>query len=507
MKKFVLWIAAGALILGAVGCVDREAQKQSKVTEKVVNNPVKAVSVGTPLIDSVSETVEFTGEVTAGEDTTIGSKQTNKVLAVYVKDGDSVTAGQLLATLDDTSVQAQLKQAQAQLATGLASMASARAQYMQATRNASVGPHKSTIQVQFAQTQVRSAQRNLDKVTSGARPEERRQADAALASAKASLDLQTKQLERTKKLVEEGALPGQNLDQQQATYDQALAQYKQASESVKLYEVGNRQEDIDTARASLQSAQENLRTAQDQKKLDPLLKDQVDAASAQIESARAQIESARAQIQIAQQAIADTKIVAPFAGRVSGKPIQSGSVVSGSTSIVRIVGGGGIYYTGQVPSSNVDSIHNGDNVQIHIDGAGDKPYPGKVISINPMADSVGRLFSVRVQFTGEITSVRPGMFARGSVAIRTIQHATLVPSIALVTKNGETFAFVVEGTKAKQVKVTTGLSKGELIQVTGLNADAKLIIAGQESLVDGSEVSIKGNVAAKNDSAATGAQG
>ena len=439
MKKFVLWIAAGALILGAVGCVDREAQKQSKVTEKVVNNPVKAVSVGTPLIDSVSETVEITGEVTAGEDTTIGSKQTNKVLAVYVKE--------LLATLDDTSVQAQLKQAQAQLATGLASMASARAQYMQATRNASVGPHKSTIQVQFAQTQVRSAQRNLDKVTSGARPEERRQADAALASAKASLDLQTKQLERTKKLVEEGALPGQNLDQQQATYDQALAQYKQASESVKLYEVGNRQEDIDTARASLQSAQENLRTAQDQKKLDPLLKDQVDAASAQI------------------------------------------------------------YYTGQVPSSNVDSIHNGYNVQIHIDGAGDKPYPGKVISINPMADSVGRLFSVRVQFTGEITSVRPGMFARGSVAIRTIQHATLVPSIALVTKNGETFAFVVEGTKAKQVKVTTGLSKGELIQVTGLNADAKLIIAGQESLVDGSEVSIKGNVAAKNDSAATGAQG
>ena len=62
MKKFVLWIAAGALILGAVGCVDREAQKQSKVTEKVVNNPVKAVSVGTPLIDSVSETVEITGE-------------------------------------------------------------------------------------------------------------------------------------------------------------------------------------------------------------------------------------------------------------------------------------------------------------------------------------------------------------------------------------------------------------------------------------------------------------
>jgi len=507
MKKFVLWTAAGVLVLGAIGCVDREAQKQSNVTERVVNNPVKAVTVGTPIVDSVSETVEITGDVTAGEDTTIGSKQTNKVLAVYVKDGDLVSAGQLLATLDDTSAQAQLKQAQAQLATAQASAAVARSQYIQATRNANVGPHKSTIQVLFAQAQVKAAQRNLDKLMNGARPEERRQADASLASAKATLDLQKKQLDRTRTLVEEGALPGQNLDQQQAAYDQAAAQYKQASEAVKIYEVGNRQEDIDSARANLQSAQENLRTAQDQKRLDPLLKDQVDAANAQVDSARAQLESAKAQIQIAQQAIADTKIFAPFAGRISGKPIQVGTVASGSTAIVRVVGGNGIYFTGQVPSSNVDKIHSGDNVQIHIDGAGDKPYAGKVVSINPIADSVGRLFSVRVLFTGDIASVRPGMFARGNVVIRTIDHAILVPSIALVTKNGETFAFVVVGNKAKQVKVTTGLTKGELIQVTGLNSDAKLVVEGQDSLVDGSDVNVKGTIAAKNDAASTGAQG
>ena len=488
MRKLFFWSAAGVLVLAATGCVDREAQKQSKATEKVVNNPVKAVSIVMPTVDTVSEYVEMTGDVTAGEDTTIGSKQTNRVVAVFVKDGDSVTAGQLLATLDDTAAQAQLKQAQAQVATATASMASARSTLIQAMRNANIGPHKSTIQVLNAQAQVRGAQRAYDKVVNGTRPEERRQSDAALASAKATLDLQEKQLARTKTLVEEGALPGQNLDQAQATYDQALAQYKSAQETVAIYKAGNRQEDIDTAKASLQSAQENLRTAQDQKKLDPLLKDQVDAANAQVESTRAQLDSARAQISIAQQTIGDTKIFAPFSGKVSGKPIQAGTVAGSNTPIVRIIGGNGIYFNGQVPSSNVGRVSPGDTVQIHVDGVSDKIFAGKIVTINPLADSVGRLFSVRVQFIGDLDGIKPGMFARGNIAVRTVKDAVLIPTQAVITKGEKQFVFTVLGGKAKQVSVTTGLTKGDLIQVTGISADAKVVISGQDDLLDGAAV-------------------
>ena len=495
MKKLFLWSAAGVLVLAATGCVDREAQQQSKATEKVVNNPVKAVTVQPATVGSVSEYVEITGDVTAGEDSTIGSKQSNRVVAVLVKDGDSVTAGQLLATLDDTAAQAQLKQAQAQVATATAAMATARSGLIQAMRNANIGPHKSTIQVLAAQAQVRGAQRALDKVVNGSRPEERRQADAALASAKATLDLQEKQLARTKTLVDEGALPGQNLDQIQATYDQALAQYKSAQENVAIYKAGNRQEDIDTAKANLQSAQENLRTAQDQKKLDPLLKDQVDTANAQVDSARAQLESARAQIQIAQQAIQDTKIFAPFSGKVSGKPIQAGTVAGSSTAIVRIVGGNGIYFNGQVPSSNIGRVSPGDSVQIHVDGVPNKTFEGKIVTVNPLADSVGRLFSVRVQITGDMDGVKPGMFARGNIAVRTVKDAVLVPIQSVLSKGDQHFLFTVEGGKAKQVTVTTGLTKGDLIQVIGLSPDSKVVTNGQEDLLDGAAVKESGTKA------------
>jgi len=491
MNRWLLWTAGGVLALSVSGCVDRQAQKESKATEQIVNNPVKSVTVESAKTDSVTESIEITGDVTASDDTTIGSKQTNRVVAVFVKDGDVVTKGQLLATLDDTAAQAQLKQAQAQVATAAASMSTARSQVAQALQNLAVGPHKSSVQVLLAKAQVNGSQRGLDKIVNGARPEERRQAQANLDSAKANLELQKKQLERTKTLVDEGAVSGQTLDQQRASYDQAVAQVKSAQEAVNINKNGSRQEDIDAARAQLQQAIEGLRNAEDQKKLDPLLKDQLDAANAQVEGARAQLESAKAQIQIANQAEEDTKVFAPFSGRVSGRPIQAGTVAGSSTPIVRIVGGDGVYFNGQIPSSNIDKVRVGLQVQVHVDGLSGKSFKGQIVGVNPLGDSVGRLFSVRVQFSGSMEGLKPGMFARGSVAIRTIPNAVVVPTIAIQSRGDDRFVFVVDGNKAKQVKVTPGITKGEWTQVTGLSEGAKVVTAGQEDLIDGSQVKVQ----------------
>lgn len=500
MNRWLLITAGGILTLGATGCVDRQAQKESKATESVVNNPIKSVSVQSARIDSISDEVEITGDVTASDDTTIGSKTNNRVVSVFVKDGDVVSKGQLLATLDDSGAQAQLKQAVAQVSTALASMATAKSQLDQANRNLVVGPHKSTVQVLSARAAVQGSQRALDKLIAGARPEERRQAQANLDSAKSNLQLQSKQLERTKKLVAEGALSGQSLDQQQSSYDQAAAQVKSAQEAVNINTNGSRQEDIDSARAELKQSLEALHNAEDQKKLDPLLKDQVDAANAQIESSRAQLSSARAQIQIANQAIADTKIYAPFNGHVSGRPIQVGTVAGASTAIVRIVGGDGVYFNGQIPSENIDKVHVGQAVKIHVDGQPDKTLSGQIVGVNPLADSVGRLFSVRVQISGGTEGIRPGMFARGTVTVRTISGAVVVPTVAIVSRGTSRSVFVVEGTKAKEVKITIGLSKGDTTQVIGLPADAKVVTAGQDTLVDGTQVTVKATTTVFNDS-------
>lgn len=490
MNRWTL-LAASTVVLSVGGCVDRAAQKESKATEQLVTNPVKAVTVKESHAETLTQTVEMTGDVTALDDTTIGSKQNNRVTGVFVNDGDSVTKGELLATLDDTGANAQLKQAQAQVATAISSMMNARAQLAQAEQNFAVGPHRSTVGVLMAQAEVNGSRRGYDKVVNGARPEERKQAEANLESAKANLVYQQKQYERMKTLVDEGAMAGQNLDQQKAAFDQAVAQVKNAQEAVDIDINGSRPEDIDSAKAQLEQALQSLKSAEDQKKLDPLLRDQVDAAKAQVDGARAQLESAHAQIQIAEQAVADTKIYAPFDGHVAGRPIQPGSVAGQSTAIVRIVGNNGIYFSGQLPSSSIDAIQSGQAVAVHVNGLPGKTFTAQVATMDPIADSVGRLFSLRVLFTGSVNGLKPGMFAHGAVTVRTLPDVVVVPGVAVQTGGSGQFVYVVKDGKAHKVAVTTGLTKGDDVQVTGLSVGAKVVVEGQEALVEGAKVNAK----------------
>jgi len=489
--KSKVWIAAGILVIAAGGCVDRKAQKTSQKTGEFLNDQVRVVSVQPVSTADLTQKVEVTGDVTAAQDSTIGAKSTGKVTGVFVKDGDTVAAGQLVAQLDTESLNAQLQQALASVQTAIAAEASARAGLAQAVRNEIVTPQRSTTAIRQAQAQLRSAQANLAKVVAGARPQEKLQAQAAVTSAKSSLDTQTKELERVKTLVSEGALAGNKLDQQQNLVDTAKAQYDNAVQSLNLVNVGNRQEDIDAARAQVRAAQEAVQSAQEQKKLDPLMKDQVDAAKAQIESAHAQAQSAQAQVAIARQAIQDAQIRAPFSGKVLGRPIQAGTIAGNGTAIVRIIGGAGVYFNGQLPSDQVSLVGSGMPVEVTVDALPGKTFKGTVATVSPQADAVGRLFNVRIQLVDGQSEVKPGMFATGDVAVRTISNANVVPENAILHAGDNAYIFVVNKDKAARVDVKTGIQKGALMQVTGVAPGAQVIVAGHENLSPGATVRIE----------------
>jgi RND family efflux transporter MFP subunit len=492
MNRFLLMTAAGVAVLAAGGCaVDRNAQAQAKRTAQIVTDPVPVVSVQPARIESVTEELEITGEIVAGEDTTIGAKQPGRIVAVYVREGDTVQAGQLIATLDTSQLMSQLRQAQAQVGSARAALNQSTSTLAQARRNAAVGPTRTTSAVRSAEAQLRSAKSQLQKALNGARPEERRQAESNVASAKSNLETAEKELERIRVLVNEGAMAGNRLDQQQNAVASARTQYQNALEALNLVKAGARSEDIESARETVRQAEEALRTAQAQKQLDPLLQDQIQSAQAAIEASRSQLESAQAAVSLVQQNISDMQIRAPFSGKILGKPAQAGTVVGAGTSVARLIGGSGIYFNGQVPATMVDQVRQGMPVQVTIDGLPNKTFMGNVATISPLGQSVGRLFAVRVQIAGESFGVRAGMFAHGNVQMRTIQNATIVPVDAVVGKGQDKFVYYIDGDTAKEAKVTTGVQKGIWVQVTGLPAGSQVVVDGQQSLRDGAKVKVE----------------
>lgn len=488
MKTRILSLALLA-VLGA-GCVDREKQNQAKQTAAVINDPVVEVVVQPATVKTLDQTINVTGDVTTSDDASVGPKASGRVVRVLVDDGSRVTTGETIAQMDTSVLSSQLAQAGAQEFQARATLGQAQSALSQALRNQAINPAKSTAAVRSAQASIRSAQANLAKVRTGARPQERLQAQAQVASAKANLETQTKQLDRIRNLVQQGALAGSQLDTQQATYESARTTYQNAVQSLSLIQAGNRTEDVTAAQEGVRSAQEQLATAQANKSLDTLYGDQVANAQAQVQAAKAQIAAAQAGVAQARQNLADATIRAPFAGTVSGRPVQPGTVLSPGGTIARIVGGQGVYFEGSVPSDVINQLQPGQKVSVSVDALDGRTFPATVRSSGNLGSAQGRLFTARIVFDGAPSDVKPGMFARGTITLRSIPGATVLPAIAVLSDDQGAYAMLVQRDVAKKARIQTGLAQGETVQVTGLPSGALVVVKGQNGLADGAKIKV-----------------
>lgn len=117
-------VAASALVAAALyGCSPRsEAQAP----------PAPAVTVATPLVQTIQDWDEFTGRFEATQDVEVRARVGGYISAVHFRDGDFVRRGQLLFTLDPRPAQAALASARATLAQAQAQLTLARSEYARA---------------------------------------------------------------------------------------------------------------------------------------------------------------------------------------------------------------------------------------------------------------------------------------------------------------------------------------------------------------------------------------
>ena len=476
MRNLGLAIVAIMIAFGVGGCVDRKGQDAAKKTSEIVNDPLKDVSVTPVKVEDIQELLQVNGEIVTSDDAQISAQVAGKILAVYIKDGDTVSQGQVVAMMDSDNLQQQAMQARA-------SLASATAQLSQASANARLTPSRSAAAVRQAEASLRSAKSQLQKSLNGARPEEREQAENNLGAAKSNFETAKKNLDRVRRLVKEGALAGSQLDVALNNYESSMAQYQNSVQALKLIQNAVRPEDIETAREQVRQAEQALESAKSSKRLDVVLLDQVNGA-------RAQVNSARAQVQVAEKNLRDASIRAPFTGRIYGRPLQAGVVVGSGTPIARVVGGSGVYFEGQAPSDKIGLIREGTDVTISVDAKPGSTFPGKVVSISPQGDSVGRLFNVRIQFAQLSTGIRPGMFANGAVVLTENKGALMVSEESIISRDGIKYLMAVEGDKAKKIVVTTGVKKGSMVEVKGISSATQVISKGQGALVDGTKIRV-----------------
>ena len=337
-----------------------------------------------------------------GDDSAVAPKTSGKILEVTVREGDTVTVGQVIAKLDDAQVRAKEDEARAALTDAQAKMQGAHDQI-------------AVLQDQLRQNQLQTGQSTMDA-------EGRvRQAQADLTAAQADLVEQQAALRLAEfnrdaysRLAKTGA----------ASELQGLQAEVQADQQAAAVAAAQRR--VESSRGALTTAQASL----DNPKIRVAQVSSTEAQIAQQQSTIASTKAATAQAQATlAQAVADRAdltVLAPFSGTVLTRAAEPGEVVQAGTAIVTLLDLSKVYLRGFIPEGDIGKVKIGQPAHIFLDSSSNQALDGYVLRIDPQAtftpentyfrdDRVKQVVGVKLQLTQGIGFAKPGMPADGEI--------------------------------------------------------------------------------------------
>ena len=133
-------------------------------------------------------------------------------------------------------------------------------------------------------------------------------------------------------------------------------------------------------------------------------------SASNLEELLAQVRVNEAQVEAAKARLANTVIIAPFAGRVGLRRVSPGSFVNNSTIITTLDDVSVIKLDFSVPEAFLTALKDGMSIAAHSLVYPDRVFNGIVASIDTRVDPVSRAIQVRAVIPNPDDALKPGMF-------------------------------------------------------------------------------------------------
>ena len=294
--------------------------------------------------------IRVSGNIEATE-VNVGFKISGRIVSLEVREGDWVEKGKVLATLDQEDL---------------------RQRY------------------EVARATLKSAQARLQKLLAGSRPEEVREAEAALRQAEHDFENRRAHYERVKVLYERGVVAKEVFDNAQAAFRVSGAAVDRASEVYRLVKEGPRKEDI--------------------------------------EDAKAQVEQARASLKLAETQLGYSTLYAPLSGVVVVKSAEVGEIVNPGTSVLTLADVENVWLKAYIPETDLGKVKWGQEVIVTTDLRPQKEYRGRISFISSQAEftpkniqtekeRVTLVYRIKVDLPNPTRELKPGMPADGKIVL------------------------------------------------------------------------------------------
>lgn len=436
-----IWSIVAAIVLAAGLVVGRGATpkpgggtaqsggQQADTSRRTRATPT--VAVGHPKTTTMPRTLQLTASIGSLAQSSVMSKAPGYLLAVNVRAGDTVRAGQVVALVDHAQLDAQLAQAQATYVAAESAVVTARAQ-LAAARAQRVN----------AEAGLASARAGVVK------------AQAQLADMQATYN-------RAAELAKQGAVAQQNLDDAKA-------------------QVVTAQASLDAARAQVTQAEAQIDAARQQEA----------AAASQVKTQQAQAATQAAALENARLSLQNATIYAPFSGVVISRTLDPGAYVApgSSTPIITIADLDHLNALVNIAAPDLPVVRVGEQVAMTVDSYPGQTFAGTLTRIAGGADPQTRTVQAEIVLRNPGRLLRPGMYATVSIAAGSRQTLT-VPLSALVSIGAQHFVWLVQGDKVTQRSVTIGQTSGDVVELAnGLTEADEVVVRGIELLREGQTI-------------------
>lgn len=437
----------------------------------------------------IEQTVLSTGQVVSNVDLSLSFQASGVVRQVLVKEGRKVQAGATLATLDQASARASLTSAQG-------SLAQAQANYNKILAGASNEDIQvSQAAVASAETTVKNAYFTMLNSGLEAIPVPENSSDGSItitgvynSSAQGEYRVLVEGLNY--KILNRDIETGSVRDSETITRGVPLAigthgLYITFS-STGSFDNGDRWIiSIPNTQAATYLASSNAygsaKKALEQAQAALALK-QAQARPPDLQSAQAQILSAQGQVAAAQAAYNNTAIRAPAAGTITKVNTKVGEQAVASQEAMILQDVGNLHAEANVSEADIASIQVGQTVDYTFDALGpDQHFSGKVQTVNPASTVISGVVNYKVTAGIEnAPGIKPGMTANMTVLVAVKDNALVVPSNAILNKNGKKYVRVIDDSNKKtyhEVEVKIGLSAdGGVVEITsGLDEGQEVV--------------------------------
>jgi RND family efflux transporter MFP subunit len=197
-------------------------------------------------------------------------------------------------------------------------------------------------------------------------------------------------------------------------------------------------------------------------------------------------------VKLARENLNYTHITAPISGEVSMKDIFAGENISPGKPIFGVINTVEMYVESGVSEKDIGMISSGQKVLVRVNSLGDNLFEGVITHVGPRPDTMAKTYPIKVLVTNEDSVLKAGMFAAVEIVIESRDKALSVLREAVVVENGNMYVFVEEDGKAVRKAVQLGFSNETHYEIIeGIEEGEKVIVVGQNTLVDGSLVEVR----------------